>query len=258
MACNSFVNRQSRKTRGGVVAENVLPSPRWSIYIYFSDKNTSRHTAWNVSDAPVPRQGDKNRLPASKERATGGGGWGLGVVDCHWRELPQVLFLSRQNTNTSNACFSPQNTSFVATKICLSPQNICRNKITVCRDKHVLSRQAYFLSRQTRVCLDKTRILSRQKNACCNKTFVATKIMLVAAPPNDSGVGGGSGGAREGRGGWWRQQAEVMALSWWLQAISNMDPCIMVHFYCHPLHGNIFFSLFFSSPQVPNSSITVP
>ena len=34
------------------------------------------------------------------------------------------------------------------------------------------------LSGQTRVCRDKTCILSRQNYVCCNKTFVATNIIL--------------------------------------------------------------------------------
>ena len=57
------------------------------------------------------------------------------------------------------------------------------------------------MSRQTRVCRDKTRLLSRQKYACRDKvtfvatntflsrqnmSFVATKMILVAAPVRDS------------------------------------------------------------------------
>ena len=68
---------------------------------------------------------------------------------------------------------SGQNTSFVATKL-LSQQAY------FCRDKH-LSGQTYFvatkvlprrllLSRQTRVCRDKTRLLSQQK--CCRDKHV--------------------------------------------------------------------------------------
>ena len=92
----------------------------------------------------------------------------------HWRELPQVLFLSRQNT------------AFLSRK-----NYVCRYKIFLLRQNYfvaakVLSRQAYFLSRQTRVCRDKTRLLSRQKYACRDKYlsgFVRTKMILVAAPP---------------------------------------------------------------------------
>ena len=84
----------------------------------------------------------------------------------HWRELPQVSFLLQQRC---------------------------------CRLKHV--------SQQTRACRDKRRVLSRQKYACSEKTyfllklclsrqnifvatntcFVATKMMLVAPPANDTG-----------------------------------------------------------------------
>ena len=55
--------------------------------------------------------------------------------------------------------------TFVATKVCLSRQNICRDK-HVYRDKHL------FLSRQT-FCR-------------CKHTFVATKMIVVAAPASDT------------------------------------------------------------------------
>ena len=71
---------------------------------------------------------------------------------------------------------------FVAKKICLSRQNCCCDKY--------LSRQNYvciLLSRQTRVCRDKTRLLSRQKYGCLDKSFVATNTcsIKVVAPAND-------------------------------------------------------------------------
>ena len=72
------------------------------------------------------------------------------MLDSHWRELPQVSFLSRQS-------FAAANTSFVATKVCLWRQNVFRDKI-VCRDEH------------------KTRLLSRQNYASI--IFVATNILL--------------------------------------------------------------------------------
>ena len=68
----------------------------------------------------------------------------------------------------TNTYLSRQNTSFVTTKVRLPRQNFCCDKI-------FLSRQAYY-------CRDKRRVLSRQTR----KTFVATKILLVAAPANDS------------------------------------------------------------------------
>ena len=88
-----------------------------------------------------------------------------------------------------------QNMSFVATKVCLS---CCRDKNFVCCGKimfvatntcsswgFLLLWQAYFchnkrpvLSWQTRVCLN--------KRVCHDKTFVVTKMILVAIPVNDT------------------------------------------------------------------------
>ena len=51
---------------------------------------------------------------------------------CHWRELPHVSFLSRQNT------------SFAATKVCLPRQNFYRDKIMFAGTK-VLTRQKWYL-----------------------------------------------------------------------------------------------------------------
>ena len=109
----------------------------------------------------------------------------------HWQKLPQVSFLSRQKYACRDKTYFCHDKSFVATNI-------------------ILSRQTFFatsllLSQQTRVCRDKTRLLSRQKYACCAKnlchdkhvicrdkhnskhTFVATtKMILVEAlPAND-------------------------------------------------------------------------
>ena len=66
----------------------------------------------------------------------------------HWQELPQVSFLS---------CLSWQNTSFVMTKVLLPQQNFCCNKIIFVATKHI----------------------------CSDKTFITTKMILVAAPTND-------------------------------------------------------------------------
>ena len=62
------------------------------------------------------------------------------AVIYHWRERPQVSFLSRQK-------YACRDKTFLVAKVCLSRQNY------VCRSKHV---------------------------------FVATKLILVAAPANDS------------------------------------------------------------------------
>ena len=85
--------------------------------------------------------------------------------DYHWRELPQVSFLSRQ-TRVSRVT-----TRLVATKVCF-----CRDKIMFVATKLlsrqifvatdiILLRQAYFFSRHTRI--------SREK------------MILVAAPVSD-------------------------------------------------------------------------
>ena len=83
--------------------------------------------------------------------------------------------------------------------------NFCRDKYVFCRDKHVFCRDKNMLvakkvclSRQTRVCCDKYSVttklcLSRQK-FCSGKytfvptkgLFVATNMVLVAAPVNDT------------------------------------------------------------------------
>ena len=72
----------------------------------------------------------------------------LNAVNYHWREMPQALFLSRQ--------------------------------IRVFATKHVATN--IILSRRT------TSILNFSLDVfCCDKhVFVATKIILVAAPTNDS------------------------------------------------------------------------
>ena len=68
----------------------------------------------------------------------------------HWHELPQASFLS-----------------FVATKVCLSRQNI--------------SRQTYFLSRQ-KTCF----VATKHGLVAIDTSFVATKMILVATPANDT------------------------------------------------------------------------
>ena len=119
------------------------------------------------------------------------------IVCYYWRDLPQVSFLSRptfcrekkkkkrkdffflqQNIFvasktffTTNICRDKRN--FVATKACLSRQNFCRNKHMFVATKG-LSRQAYFFSEKRRTLLCQTRV-------CRDKTFVTTKMILVAA-----------------------------------------------------------------------------
>ena len=94
----------------------------------------------------------------------------------------------------------------VATKVCLPGQNIfCHDKTLVttniCHDKQFccdksLVTTSILLSLQTHVCCDKrcfhcnkTSLLSQQKYAYYSKTFIATKMILMAAPTNDKEEG---------------------------------------------------------------------
>ena len=61
----------------------------------------------------------------------------------------------------------------VAPKVYLLRQNLCRDKNYVCRDKH------NFVARK------KKKLLSRQTCFCCDRSFVTTKMILVATPAND-------------------------------------------------------------------------
>ena len=110
--------------------------------------------------------------------------------------------LSRQNFCcdklifiVTNMCSSWQNRSFVATKLCLLQQNcchdrhmfvaenICRDKCFVatkifCHDKHnFVTTKAYFFR-------DKRHVLLRQ-TCLLRQNFVATEMVLIAAPAND-------------------------------------------------------------------------
>ena len=88
----------------------------------------------------------------------------------HWLELPQVAFLSRQIRVCRNkTCFLSRQTNTSRDKIMFVATKVQRYVTT-----KVKSRQAYFWrdKRETRVCRD--------------KTFVATKMILVAAPANDT------------------------------------------------------------------------
>ena len=71
---------------------------------------------------------------------------------CHWRELPQVSFLSRQTRLLSRQKYACHDKAFVTTKLCWSSV---------------------------------AKLLLRQNYVCRYKTFVATKIILVAAPSSD-------------------------------------------------------------------------
>ena len=79
----------------------------------------------------------------------------------------------------------------------------CHKYLFFCRDKHLfvvtkkkrlLSRQKYVVTnkhvfvatKQAYFCRDKRRALSRQTRVCHDKTFVATEMILVAVPANDT------------------------------------------------------------------------
>ena len=85
----------------------------------------------------------------------------------HWRELPQVSFLSRQ-------------------KSCRDKHVFVETEHVFCRDKSML-----VLSRQTRVYLSRHTFVATKDFFVCffchdKQVFVATKkIILVAAPAND-------------------------------------------------------------------------
>ena len=112
----------------------------------------------------------------------------------------KIHLLSRQK-------YACREKTFVATKLCLSWQNIFvatkrLSQIFVTTNVFVTTKvlwwQAYFcrdkrhvLSWQICVCHNKsklfvTKVLSQQNYVCCDKSFVATKMMLVAAPTNDT------------------------------------------------------------------------
>ena len=81
----------------------------------------------------------------------------LVCIDYYWRELPQVLFLSRQ--------------TFCQTRHKHDKARLLSQRKNACCDKY-LSRREYF-------CRDKRRVLSQQTRVCRNKSMlVATKVCL--------------------------------------------------------------------------------
>ena len=87
-------------------------------------------------------------------------------------------------TNTSG-----QKTCFVATKLCFRDiimfvaTNVCRDMF--CHHKNILSWRTYFFSRQN-FCHDKHTFVATKHAFCRDKSFVATKLILVTAPANDT------------------------------------------------------------------------
>ena len=78
----------------------------------------------------------------------------------------------------TNTCLPRRNTSFVVSKVCLS-RHLLRQTY-FCRDKHVFCRNKRNFA-ATKVLSRRAKDVSRQKTC-----FVATKMILVAAPASDS------------------------------------------------------------------------
>ena len=112
----------------------------------------------------------------------------------YWRELPQVLFLSRQKFCRYKHVFVETKHVFCRDKSMLAVTKLLSRQNHVCRDKICLSRQAYcfimfhftrVLSQQTRVCRDRSKLvatkicLSRQTYFffTTKDVFVATKLL---------------------------------------------------------------------------------
>ena len=111
---------------------------------------------------------------------------------CHWRELPQVSFLSQQtcacrdNTRLlSRQTYACRDKSFVATNVCVSRQSFCQTRVCrdkylsrqkLCRGKHNFVAASILLSRQ-KTCFfcDKRRALSGQTHVCRDKLLSLQK-----------------------------------------------------------------------------------
>ena len=138
----------------------------------------------------------------------------------HWRELPQVPFLSRQTRVSfpTNTCLSRQNMlqqkyacrdkTFVATKLFVATKRLAR-QIFVATNTCLSGQNTSFVATKVYFCRDKTFGTNIIENFCRDKhTFVttkkkkkkkkwggggggegvvATKSILVAAPLNDDG-----------------------------------------------------------------------
>ena len=104
------------------------------------------------------------------------------------REKTRLFFLDKTRLFSRQKCACRNNT-FVATNIFLSRQTFCRatNIITFVGSKTSFVATKHVLVARN-ICRDKT-ILSRKAYFCRDRkhTFVATKIVLVAVPANDTG-----------------------------------------------------------------------
>ena len=112
--------------------------------------------------------------------------------------------VKRQSASQSIIGRSCLKSHFCRDKHLLSRQKYaCRDRTFVttkyfCRDKRVFFATSIFLSRKKTCFINKsklvaTKVLSRQNYVCRDKTFVATKIILVAAPAMDKREDGEQG-----------------------------------------------------------------
>ena len=84
------------------------------------------------------------------------------MLNCHWRELSQVLFLSRQTRGVVR-----DKSVFIATKDAF------------CRYKNMLDATKFYAYVILREIFVATKMLSRQTHVCCDKhNFVAANIVL--------------------------------------------------------------------------------
>ena len=100
----------------------------------------------------------------------------------HWRELPQVSFLSWHTfCRKKHVSFVSTNPSFVMTKVSLSSQNFCHAK-------NILSQQKFCLYKHNFVTTNNfvmTKVLSQayfshdKRLVCHDKHFYCNKIMFV-------------------------------------------------------------------------------
>ena len=159
-------------------------SMAWIIWL---TSMPSRVLDWHIALYMMARH--RSKLPKGQRPAP----WCHRPVDCTAAarvknpvEMPQLQrvagrcagnYISNQSTCRGRFHF----TSTQCTGTYSSIDGIC-HKYHFCRDKSfVVNCQGMatkVLWRQTRVCGDKIRLLSRQKYACCDKTFVVTKLCL--------------------------------------------------------------------------------
>ena len=115
-------------------------------------------------------------------------GWMAIALDCkyRWRELPQVLFLSREKVCRDQHVFVGQSRSFVVTKVCLLRQNIYRDEHNFVSWKQVfyrdtnISRDESFVATKI-FCRDQHNFVAT--NTCYQK--LTPKMVLVAAPASN-------------------------------------------------------------------------